>query len=464
MIVEQIYTKCLAGASYYIESQSEAAVIDPVRETLPYLSRAEKSGAKIKYIFETHFHADFVSGHLDLARKCGAKIVFGPTAETEYEMYEGKDDEEFPLGNIIIRLLHTPGHTNESSSFLLIDKNGNNHSVFTGDTLFIGDVGRPDLAMETGVSKEDLAGLLYDSIHNKIMVLEDNVVVYPAHGAGSACGKHMSKETFSTLGVQKKDNYALQNISKEEFVKQVTEGILPPPLYFPKVATLNKKGYKNIEEVVSNGTQPLSIDRVEMEIDSGAIVLDTRHQQTFNKGFIPGTISLSIYGAFDIWAAVLIPDINGKIVIVVDDGKEEEVVTRLSRAGFDNVIGFLNGGFEAWQFSGKPVDSITSITPDEFGDIAKNDNIKILDVRKPMEFDTGHVVKAMNFPLDFIHQNSNKLENNGTYYVYCQGGFRSMAACSILKSQGYKNVVNVADGFSGISRTGAVEIESVELA
>ncbi len=459
MIVEQMYTKSLAAATYYIESDGEAALIDPLREPGVYLNRAKKSGATIKYIFETHFHADFVSGHLDLSRKCGAKIVFGPTAKTTYHMHEGVDGEYFTLGTIKIKLLHTPGHTPESSSFLLLDENGGPRSIFTGDTLFIGDVGRPDLAVKSNVTKEDRAGTLYDSIHAKILPLDNNVIVYPAHGAGSACGKKMSKETFSTLGEQKKSNYALQDIKRDDFIKQVIKGILPPPLYFPKIAELNRSGYKGIDEVTTKGTRPLSVDEIEKEHEAGAFLLDTRAPQTFNKEFIPGSINLGLGGAFEMWAAVIISHIESKIIIISDDDRVEPTVARLAAVGFQNVIGYLKGGFEAWRDAGKKIESIESISAEELALRMESSSINLLDIRKPPEFETGHVDSAKNFPLDYIYKDLDKLKPGETYYIHCQGGYRSMAACSVLKSLGYEDAIDIDGGFASMARTGKFEIK-----
>lgn len=447
MIVEQIYTKSLSEAAYYIESNNEAAIIDPLRETNVYLERANQSGAKIKYIFETHFHADFVSGHVDLAKKCGGVIVYGPTAKTSYDIYEGKDNEEFKIGDVLIKLLHTPGHTQESSTFLLIDENGKQHAIFTGDTLFIGDVGRPDLATKSDVSTEDLAGILYESIHSKIMPLEGDVIVYPAHGAGSACGKKMSKETFSTLSEQKKNNYALQNISKEEFIKQVTEGILPAPLYFSKVAEMNRSGYKSIDDVKSEGGLHLTVEEMEGEVAKGAVLLDTRPAQTFNKGFVPGSINIGLDGAFELWAATLIHDVHKRVIILSVQERQVEAITRLAAVGIDNIAGHLEGSFEAWQSTGRPIDTIESISPEELEKRMDGNECNLLDVRKPMEYEVGHVDIAKNMPLDYIYQNLEKLEREKTYYIHCQGGYRSMTASSILKARGFNNVIDIDGGY-----------------
>ena len=453
MKIEQIYTKCLAEAAYYIESNGEAAIIDPLRESDPYLERAKDDGAKIKYIFETHFHADFVSGHVDLAKKSGAKIIFGPTAKTNYDIYEAKDGEEFILGNIKIIVLHTPGHTPESSSFLLVDNDEKNKAIFTGDTLFIGDVGRPDLAINQNVSKEDLAGVLYDSIRTKIMPLADSVIVYPAHGAGSACGKNMSSDTFSTLGEQKTSNYALQNITRNEFVKQVTDGILPPPQYFLKNVMLNKMGCGSIDEVIEKGSKALSVEKVEKEILEGTIVVDTRNRNEFSKGFIPESINIGLDGSFAVWAGTLIQDINQRIIIVVEEGRAKEAVMRLARIGYDNTVGYLDGGINGWRKSCKTLHQITSISSDEFESVLVNGELNVLDVRKPAEFRQRHVEAAKNFPLDSIHEHKNEIANDNTYYIYCKSGYRSMIACSVLKAMGYKNIIDIAGGFDAISKT-----------
>ncbi|MGR3176786.1 MAG: MBL fold metallo-hydrolase [Candidatus Anammoxibacter sp.] len=456
MKIEQIYTKCLAEAAYYIESNGEVAIIDPLRETDPYLDRSEDDGAKIKYIFETHFHADFVSGHVDLAKKSGAKIIYGPTAKTSYDIHEAKDGEEFILGDIKIVVMHTPGHTPESSTFLLIDNNGKDHAIFTGDTLFIGDVGRPDLAINQNVSKEDLAGVLYDSIRAKIMPLADSVIVYPAHGAGSACGKNMSSDTFSTLGEQKASNYALQDITREEFVKQVTECILPLPQYFPKNVMLNKMGCGSIDEVMKKGSQALSVEKVEEEMAGGAIVVDARSRDEFRKGFIPGSINIGLDGSFAVWAGTLVQDINTRIIIVVEDGRAKEAVMRLARIGYDNTVGYLADGINGWRNCGKPLEQITSISAGEFERVLAQGEgeLNVLDVRKPEEFQQGHVKIAKSYPLDSIHDHKSEIGNNNTYYLYCKSGYRSMIACSILKAMGHEKIIDVAGGFDAISGTG----------
>ncbi len=453
MKVEQLYTGCLAEAAYYIESDGEVAIIDPLRETEPYVKMAAENGAKIKYIFETHFHADFVSGHVDLAKETGAKIIFGPTATASFDMHEAKDGEEFKLGKVTIKVLHTPGHTMESSTYLLLDENGKEHCIFSGDTLFIGDVGRPDLAVKSDLTKEDLAAKLYDSLREKIMPLPDDVIVYPAHGAGSACGKNMSKETFDTLGHQKKVNYALQEMTKEAFVKEVTDGILPPPQYFPKNAMLNKSGYDNVNEVVSKGNTPLSLEDFKAEIANGALVLDTRKPQVFNKGFVPGSLFIGIKGGFAVWLGTLVEDLNQRIVFIAEEGSEEEVVLRASRVGYDNIVGYLKGGIETWTNAGEPVDSIESVRPEDFA--KRTTERTVLDVRKPGEYEAEHVENAETFPLDFIRTNVANLDKDKEYFVHCKGGYRSMIASSILKANGVNNLIEVIGGMDAILKTDA---------
>ncbi|HBH23228.1 MAG TPA: MBL fold metallo-hydrolase [Cytophagales bacterium] len=455
MKIEQIYTGCLAQGAYYIESDGEVAIIDPLRETAPYQQRAKENGSKIKYIFETHFHADFVSGHVDLAAKTGAKIVYGPGAKTEYDIHEAKDGEVFHLGKVQIKVLHTPGHTPESSTYLLIDENGKEHAIFSGDTLFIGDVGRPDLAVKSDLSREDLAGMLYESLRTKIMTLPDDVVVYPAHGAGSACGKNMSKETTDLLGNQKKTNYALRaDMSKEEFIKEVTEGILPPPQYFAKNAMINKTGYDSIDSVLEKGTVPLNVETFEaMANHEGAIVLDTRQPAAFAEAHIPNSIFIGIDGSFAPWVGALIPDLNQPIIIVAEHGREEEIVTRLARVGYDNTLGYLEGGIETWIEAGKETDSVESIPATEFAGRFNAGKINVMDVRKPSEFQAEHVEDAENIPLDFINENMDKIDNEKHYYLHCAGGYRSMIMASILKSRGIHDITDVAGGFSAIAKT-----------
>lgn len=453
MFVKQIYTGCLAQAAYYVESNGEAAIVDPLRETQPYIDLANERGAKIKYIFETHFHADFVSGHIDLAKKTGATIVYGPNASAQYDIYVAKDDEVFNIGDITVVALHTPGHTMESTTYLLRDESGKDNAIFTGDTLFIGDVGRPDLAVKTNLTREDLAGHLYHSLHNKIMPLADDVLIYPGHGAGSACGKKMSNETIASLGDQKRLNYALQPMSKEEFVHQVTEGLSAPPQYFPKNAAMNKQGYSSFDEVLEKGTTPVSIDDMLTLQEEGAIVLDTRTPDAFVKGHVPGSMFVGIDGSFASWVGTLIPDITRPIVVIAEAGKEEEVVTRLARVGYDNTLGYLKGGFDAWLQSGKPVGKIESVTPDELSQALADKALNILDVRKESEYDGAHVEGAENFPLDYINENYYKLDKNKTYHLHCKGGYRSVIAASILKSIGVDKLVNIEQGWDGIVKT-----------
>lgn len=452
MKIEQIYTGCLAQGAYYIESDGEVAIIDPLRNPNPYIAKAEKVGASIKYIFETHFHADFVSGHLDLAKKTGATIVYGPTAKTDFDKYEAKDGEIFKLGKITIKALHTPGHTPESTTYLLLDEQGNEKAIFTGDTLFIGDVGRPDLAQKaTGLTQEDLAGWLFDSLRNKIMVLPDDVMVYPAHGAGSACGKNMSKETFDTLGNQKKTNYALRaDMTRPEFIKELTDGLMPPPKYFSANALLNKTGYDSFDSIMERGAIALSIQTFEaLATQHDALILDVRNREDFVKGFIPGSIFIGLDGGFAPWVGALVPDLKQPILLVAPKGKEEEAVTRLSRVGFDQTLGFLKGGIETWKAAGKDLDSIHSIDVPAFKEIFKaNPDVHILDVRKPGEHNSSHIKNAQNAPLDFINDNMNEIDKDKTYHIHCAGGYRSTIASSILKARGYDKLVNVQVRFS----------------
>lgn len=462
MIVEQIYTGCLAQGAYYIESEGEAAIIDPLRETSPYIRRAEKSGAKIKYIFETHFHADFVSGHVDLAEKTGATIVYGPGAKAAYKIHEGADSETFHIGKVRIKLLHTPGHTPESTTYLLIDQNGKNHAIFSGDTLFIGDVGRPDLAVKSDLTKEDLAGLLYDSLHNKILPLEDDVIVYPAHGAGSACGKNMSKETFDLLGNQKKVNYALQPMTKAEFTEKVLDGIAPPPQYFPKNVMLNKQGYSSLDTVMEKGLVALEPDMFEEVANiEGALVLDTRKPEAFRDGYVPNSIFIGIDGSFAPWVGALITDINQPLLIVADEGREEEIVTRLARVGYDNTLGYLKGGIEAWRKAGKETETVVQVTAEELEKLMQKQPVSVVDVRKPSEYLSEHVKEAINFPLDYINEHMNDLDRNQTYHIHCAGGYRSMITISILKARGYEHIVDVAGGFKEIAKTGIAKTDYV---
>ena len=455
MKIEQIYTGCLAEAAYYIESNGEAAIIDPLREVGPYLAKAEKNGAKIKYIFETHFHADFVSGHVDLAEKSGATIVYGPTATTAFEAHIATDGEQFKIGELTITALHTPGHTLESTTYLLTDAEGKNHCIFTGDTLFIGDVGRPDLAQKGSLTMDDLAGMLYDSLNEKIKPLADEVIVYPGHGAGSACGKNMSKETFDTLGHQKQVNYALKAETKEQFIKEVTDGILPPPQYFAKNAAMNKGGYESIDDVFKKGLNALAPQAFEdLANQAEALILDTRDPQTFAKAFIPNSINIGLNGQFAPWVGALIPDLKQNILLVTEDGKAEETITRLARVGYDNTIGFLEGGIVAWQNEGKEIDQITSISADEFEKAYEQDNaILALDVRKPGEYESEHLEFTNPRPLDYINDWTHEVEGDKTYYIHCAGGYRSMIAASILKARGIDNVIDVAGGYGAIKNT-----------
>lgn len=467
MKVEQIYTGCLAEAAYYIESNGEAAIIDPLRETEPYIERAKADKAKIKYVLETHFHADFVSGHLDLKKKTGAKIVFGPTAQPNYEAYIAKDGEELKLGNVTIKVLHTPGHTMESTTYLLRDENGKDYAIFTGDTLFLGDVGRPDLAIKTDLTREDLAGHLFDSLRNKIMPLADEVIVYPGHGAGSACGKKMSKDTWGYLGDQKKFNYALRaDMSKAEFVKEVTEGLVEPPQYFPKNAVMNKMGYESFDQVRERGLQALSVRafKAAWEGERDTLVIDARHQDDFSKAHIPGTIFIGIDDNFAPWVGALIPNLQTPILFICEPGKEEEVVTRLSRVGYDNPIGYLKGGFEAWVKAGEEVDSIPEVTSEEFEKIYKKEDVNLLDVRRESEYDAQHIIDAQNFPLDFINKNMSEVDRDNEYYLHCGGGYRSMIAASILKARGFENLINIKSGFKALKETDLPMTEFVEQA
>ncbi|MDH5397949.1 MAG: rhodanese-like domain-containing protein [Cyclobacteriaceae bacterium] len=462
MKVEQIYTGCLAEAAYYIESKGEAVIIDPLRETEPYLRRAKEDGAQIKYVLETHFHADFVSGHLDLANKSGATIVYGPTAKAEYDVHVAADGEELKVGDVIIKVLHTPGHTMESTTFLLMDENGKETALFTGDTLFIGDVGRPDLAVKSDLSREDLAGLLFDSLRNKIMTLPDELIVYPGHGAGSACGKNMSKETTDTLGNQKKFNYALRaDMSREEFVKEVTEGLVDPPQYFPKNAVINKTGYNSFDHVLEKGLVGLSPDKFEEVANAeGAVVIDTRMDHQFRDGHVPNSIFVGLNGSYAVWVGTLITDINQPILIIAEPGNEEEAVTRLSRVGYDNTLGYLEGGFEAWQKAGKEVETIQQITSAQVADAMESETFNGLDVRKKSEYDAQYCPGFENFPLDFINRNMDKLTREKTYHIHCKGGYRSMIAASILKSRGFK-LVDIEGGFDAMEKAGLKTTEYV---
>ncbi len=457
MKIEQIYTGCLAQGAYYIESNGEAVVIDPLREVQPYLEKAEQDNAKIRYVFETHFHADFVSGHLDLSKKAGAPIVYGPTANPSFQAIIAEDGQEFKVGNVTFKVLHTPGHTMESTSYLLKDENGKDVALFSGDTLFIGDVGRPDLAQKAAsMTQEQLAETLFDSLRNKIMPLSDDIIVYPAHGAGSACGKNMSKETTDTLGNQKKNNYALRvEMTKAEFVKEVTTGLMPPPAYFPLNVMLNKQGYDSIDEVLNRGQHALSPKAFEAAAnESGALLLDTRDQQTFAAGFVPNSINIGIDGNFAPWVGALIPDVKQELLLITDEGREEEVITRLARVGYDYTIGYLEGGFNAWKEAGMEVDHIKSVSADELGDLMQTQEVNILDVRKKSEYLSEHIRGAENAPLDYINDSMLMIHKNKTYYLHCAGGYRSMIFASILKARGYDNLIDVKSGFKEIKESG----------
>ncbi len=455
MKIEQIYTGCLAQGAYYIESKGEVAIIDPLRETQAYIDRANAANAKIKYVFETHFHADFVSGHVDLAKKTGATIVYGPGAQTTYAIHSAKDNEEFKLGNITIKVLHTPGHTLESATYLLIDEHGKNHAIFSGDTLFLGDVGRPDLAIKSDLTKEDLAGMLYDSLRNKIMTLADDVIVYPAHGAGSACGKNMSKETVGTIGEQKRTNYALRvDMTKEEFVEEVLAGMPPPPQYFAKNAMLNKTGYDEFETILKKGNIPLDPEEFEaLANHEEALVLDVRSQGEFIKGHIPNSIFIGLGGQFAPWVGALIPDLKQPIVLVVPEGKSKEAVTRLSRVGYDNTLGYLKGGMDAWKEAGKELDTLESVHANELSEKLAKEPLNVLDVRREGEYKSSHLEVAQLFPLEYINENMNDLNKNKTYYIHCEGGYRSVIAISILKARGFQNLVDVDSGFNALKKT-----------
>lgn len=457
MKVEQIYTGCLAEAAYYIESEGEAVIIDPLRETQPYIEKLEKEGVKLKYIFETHFHADFVSGHVDLAKKTGATIVYGPTAETSYDIHVATDNEELKVGKLTFKILHTPGHTMESTSFLLRDAEGKDYALFSGDTLFLGDVGRPDLAIKQGeITREDLAGFLFDSLREKIMPLDDALIVYPGHGAGSSCGKNLSSETWGYLGDQKKTNYALRaDMTREEFVNEVTAGLTPAPQYFGKNAMMNKSGYDSFDKVLETGNVALSAARLEELVNTeDALVLDTRSKVEFTKAHIPNSIFIGVDGSFAPWVGALITDIKQPIVLITDEGREEEVITRLARVGYDNTLGYLEGGIGAWVAAGKETDNVDSITAEELAvQIKQGLKGEVLDVRKPTEYLAQNVAGAINYPLNYINNNMDRLDRSKTYYVHCVSGFRSLIASSILKSRGFQNIVDVEEGWKAIEES-----------
>ena len=457
MKIEQIYTGCLSQGTYYIESNGEAAIIDPLREVAPYIEKAEKNNATIKYIFETHFHADFVSGHVTLAKETGATIVYGPQAKTGFDALIAKDQQEFKIGAISLTVLHTPGHTMESTTYLLRDANNKDIAIFSGDTLFLGDVGRPDLAQKAAnLTQEDLAGILYESLRKKIMPLADDVLVYPAHGAGSACGKNLSKETVGTLGEQKKTNYALRaDMTKEDFIKEVTDGLLPPPQYFPLNVKMNKEGYEDIQTVLESGTKPLSPEAFEVAAnETGAIILDVRHQDDFAKGHIPQSIFIGIDGGFAPWAGAMVGNVAQPILLVTPEGREEETVTRLARVGFDNTLGFLKGGIEAWKNADKQVDFVEGIDADGLKELIEKSEIEIFDVRKPGEYISENITDAHSTPLDFINDHISEFPSNNPFYIHCAGGYRSMIAASILKSRGIHNLIDVKGGFGKIKESG----------
>jgi hydroxyacylglutathione hydrolase len=455
MKIEQIYTGCLAQGAYYVVSNGEAVIIDPLREISPYIERAKRDNVKIKYIFETHFHADFVSGHVDLAKATDAKIIYGPNAKTAFNSHIAKDGELFSVGNIKIKVLHTPGHTMESSCFLLIDENGMEYALFSGDTLFVGDVGRPDLAQKAAnLTQEQLASTLFHSLRDKVMTLHDDVIVYPAHGAGSACGKNLSKDRVSTIGEQKKSNYALRaDMTEDEFVKEVTDGLLPPPGYFGMNVQMNKSGYESIDSVMKRGNTPLSVKAFETAAnETGAVILDTRNAQVFSEGFIPNSINIGVDGQFAPWVGALLPDVNQALLIIAEKGKEEEVLKRLARVGYDNVLGYLDGGFESWKAMNGETQEVDRITAETFASELKKDTI-VIDVRKPGEFEAEHVEGAINIPLDFINEQMASFPKDTPFIMHCAGGYRSMIAASILKSRGYDNFREVAGGFGAIAKT-----------
>lgn len=454
MKVEQIYTGCLAQGAYYIVSENEAVIIDPLREVKPYLERLEKDQVTLKYIFETHFHADFVSGHLDLSKKTGAPIVYGPTAQPNFEAIIAEDNQIFEIGNVKIKTLHTPGHTMESTTYLLIDENGVETAIFTGDTLFLGDVGRPDLAQKaTNMTQEDLAGILYESLHSKILPLDDSITVYPAHGAGSACGKNMQKETVDILGNQKKTNYALNQPDKESFIKEVLDGLTAPPKYFGMNVALNKGGYESLDDVMNKGLNPVPAEDFEnFAEETGALILDTRSPAEFYKGFIPNAINIGLKGDFAPWVGSLIVDVKHPLLLVSDEGSEEEAITRLSRVGFDNVLGYLKGGFSAWENAGKETDEVRRISPEQFAE-EFNENSRIIDVRKPSEYTAEHIDNADNRPLDAISDWVTSIDDSEHFFLHCAGGYRSMIAASILNSHGIRNFTEIEGGYNGIKKT-----------
>lgn len=457
MKVQQIYTGCLAQGAYYIESDGEVAIIDPLREVNPYIDKAKKDKAKIKYIFETHFHADFVSGHLTLAKETGAPIIYGPQANPDFESITAKDGQEFPLGNSTIVALHTPGHTLESTTYLLRDKTGKDIAIFSGDTLFLGDVGRPDLAQKgKDMTQEDLAGMLFDSLRNKIMPLSDDITVYPAHGAGSACGKNMMKETVDTLGNQKKINYALrEDMTRKEFIEEVTDGLLPPPKYFPLNVKMNKSGYDDIETVLDRGMKALTPKAYEvLANEADALILDVRHQDEFVKGHIPQSIFIGLDGGFAPWVGALIGDTSQPLLIIAPEGREEETITRLSRVGFDNTLGYLKGGFDAWKKTGKEYDIISGVNAETLKTLIRDNTTSVFDVRKEGEYISEHILGAQNTPLDFLNDHLTQFPEKEPFYIHCAGGYRSVIAASILKKRGIHNLVDIKGGFKAIKEIG----------
>jgi hydroxyacylglutathione hydrolase len=455
MKIEQIYTGCLSQGAYYIESDGEVAIIDPLREVQPYLNKAKTNNSKIKYIFETHFHADFVSGHVTLAELTKAPIIFGPNANPTFDCIIAKDQQVFKLGKISIQVLHTPGHTMESTCYLLQDENRKDHALFSGDTLFLGDVGRPDLAQKSNeITQEDLAGILFDSLREKIMILSDEVIVYPAHGSGSACGKNLSKETVGTIGEQKRNNYALRaDMTKEEFIKEVTDGLLPPPAYFPMNVKLNKEGYQNVANIVQNA-KAISVDDLEVVAEeTNALLLDVRHQDDFSNGHIPNSIFIGLDGGFAPWVGALITDVNQPIILITPIGREEEAITRLSRVGYDATLGFVNGGFEAWKNAGKEFATIKSVTALELENSFTTSDLPIFDVRKSGEFNSEHIETALSTPLDFLNDHLEKFSKEKPFYVHCAGGYRSVMAASILKARGIHNSIDIKGGYGEIKNT-----------
>ncbi len=465
MKVEQIYTGCIAHAAYYLENNGEAAIFDPLREVQPYINRAQKDNAKIKYVFETHFHADFVSGHLDLMAKTGAEIVFGPTAKPAYKATIAEDNQIFKVGNYSVKVIHTPGHTMESTTYLLIDEHGKEHGIISGDTLFIGDVGRPDLAQHViaDLTEEKLAGHLFDSLRNKIMPLSDHLIVYPNHGAGSACGKNMSKETTDTLGHQKKVNYALNpNLTKEQFIKEILTGLTPPPGYFPQNVLMNIKGYESLDTIMDRGKKPLSVTEFEVIAnETHALVLDTRSAENFAKGFIPNSINIGIDGSFAQWVGEMIPDVKQEILLITEEGREEESITRLSRVGYDHTIGYLKGGFDAWKNAGKDVETVGRISAEEFAAQYAKGEALVIDIRKKSEFDSEHVDGALNIPLNQINDHLAQFPKEKPFILHCGSGYRTMIAASILKQRGWENFTDVRGGFADIAKTNVPKTEYV---